>query len=96
MLLFKSKNKTKENQNATRFYLFFDLEFVSWGCHTQTSLLWKKEKKKKESGVNGVSSTLNKSSIRIVGILQPNFYDKQNGMPWVFGRIAREHGPDSS
>lgn len=51
------------------------------------------KKKKKESGVNGVSSTLNKSSIRIVGILQPNFYDKQNGMPWVFGRIAREHGP---
>lgn len=42
---------------------------------------------KNESGVSGVSSTLNKSSKRIVRILQPNFYDKQKGMPWISGRI---------
>ena len=42
---------------------------------------------KNERGVNGVSSTLNESSTRIVGILQPNFYDKQKGMPWISGRI---------
>ena len=47
--------------------------FFFFGKQTQTGLLVKKN----ESGGNGVSSTLNKTSIRIVGILPPNFYGKQ-------------------